>query len=163
MTDELTDFFAAAESEFAWLVSDYGFREISRDYKSGTSRPLYGSIAWATKKTFVEVFLECPSPRLDVQFGPLTGGKVPSVFNNQQRYHLSGLVLVRAHDEKWAAKLEQIGGLRRRQITRGLREAARALRGLGEDVLRGDHAVFKELAALGEWQMSQYRSKYLTR
>ncbi|HXC76432.1 MAG TPA: hypothetical protein VNU19_05215 [Candidatus Acidoferrum sp.] len=162
MADELTGFFAAAESEFAWLVTDYGFHEVSRDHKYGTLRLLYGSIAWATTKTFVEVNLEVPSPRLDVQFGALTGGKLPSIFDIARRYHLSGLVVVRAHDEKWAAKLEQIGGLRKRQIVRGLRDTANALRELGDDILRGDHTVFKELGALGEWQISQYRSKYLS-
>ena len=163
MADELKDFFATAKSEFGWLVSDYGFHEISRDHKSGTSRPLYGSIAWATNKTFVEVVLEFPSPRLDVQSGPLMGGKLPSLFDNGHRYHLSSLVIVRAHDERRAVKLERIDGLRRRQVERGLRNAAKALRELGDDVLRGDHTVLKELATFGEWQMSQYRSKYLSR
>jgi hypothetical protein len=81
--------------------------------------------------------------------------------DSRNRYHLSGLVVVRSHDEKRATKLGDIGGLRKRQIERGLRDCAETLRELASDVLADDHTVFKELAAFGEWQMSQYRAKYL--
>ena len=37
----------------------------------------------------------------------------------------------------------------------------KTLKELAPDVLAGDHTVFKELAAYGEWQMSQYLRQYL--
>ena len=106
MADELTDFYAVAQAEFSWLATDFGFEEVSRDSKFGTSSLLFGSITWATKKTLAEVILECPRPYIDVQFGPLVRGRPPDIFDDSNRYHLSGLVVVRAHDEKRAANWE---------------------------------------------------------
>jgi hypothetical protein len=162
MAGELAAFFGAAETEFEWLVSDFGFVEVSRVTKLGTSGgPLYGSLTWVTKKTFVAVVLECPRPYIDVQFGPLINGTVPDLLDDANRYYLSGLVIVRAHDERRAANLGNNPGLSGRSLRRGLRECAKTLRELAADVLADDRGIFKELSAFGEWQMSQDRAKYL--
>jgi hypothetical protein len=162
MADTLTDFFQLADREFSWLVREFGFREVMRDSKTEGNSPMFGKMGWASSQTFVEVVLECINrPYIDVTFGALAGGQLPDVMDSRSRYHLSGLVVVRGHDEKRATKLGGIGGLRKGQVGRGLRDCAKTLRDLASDVLADDHTVFKELAAFGEWQMSQYRSKYL--
>jgi hypothetical protein len=123
---------------------------------------MFGKMGWASSQTFVEVVLECINrPYIYVTFGALVGGQLPDVMDSRSRYHLSGLVVVRGHDEKPAAKLGDLGGLGKRQIKGGLRDCAKTLRELAADVLADDHTVFKELAVFGEWQMSQYRAKYL--
>jgi hypothetical protein len=155
MGDAKENFFVAAEIEFAWLVTEFGFKEVNR-----TTGETFASIAWATKKTFVEVVLELPRPYIDVQFGALVGGSLPSASDGSNRHHLSALVLVRAHDQKRAMKLGDIPGPSKNSIRRGLRDCARTLKELATDVLIGDHTIFKELAAYGEWRMSQYRAKY---
>jgi hypothetical protein len=123
---------------------------------------MFGKMGWASSQTFVEVVLECINrPYMYVTFGALVGGQLPGVMDRRSRYHLSGLIVVRAHDQKRAAKLGDIGGLRKVQIERGLRDCANTLREVASDVLADDHTVFTELAAYGDWQMSQYRAKYL--
>jgi hypothetical protein len=160
MAETLTDFFDLADREFSWLVSEFGFHEVMRDSKTNGEWPIFGVIGWASSRTFVEVLLECINePSLDVRFGALVGGELPGVMDDRSRHHLGGLVVIRGHDEKRAAKLEQIGGLSKRRMERGLRDSAKTLRELATDVLGDDHTVFKELAAFGEWQMSQYRAK----
>ena len=161
MADTLTDYLQLADREFAWLVGDFGFHEVMRNSKTIGRRPLFGEIGWATSQTFVVVGLECVNePYLYVTFGALERGQLPGV-DSHRRYHLSTLLVVREHDEKRATNLSHIGGLRKSQMERGLRECARTLREVAADVLADDHTVFKELAAFGEWQMSQYRAKFL--
>jgi hypothetical protein len=162
MADTFTDFFQLADREFSWLVREFGFREVTRNSETNGNSPMFGAMGWATSRTFVEVVLECINrPYVYVMFGALVGGQLPDVIETRSRYHLSGLVVLRAHDEKRATRLGDIGGLRKGQIERGLRDCAKTLRELASDVLADDHTVFKELAAFGEWQMSQYRAKYL--
>lgn len=148
----LRHFFATAETEFAWLGKEYGFRELSRDSKFGVSRPLFASILWANSKTFVQIVLEFPRPAIDVQFGPLKGGRPPGVFDDTGRFHLSGLVLFKQRDPNQAAQLEHIEGLRKGQISKALRNASKTLRELGAEILAGDQSLYRELALLGDWQ-----------
>jgi hypothetical protein len=162
MADTLTDFFQLADREFSWLVREFGFREVMRDSKTEGNSPMFGKMGWVSSQTFVEVVLECINrPYMYVTFGALIGGGLPDVMDSRSRYHLSGLVVVRGHDEKRATKLGDIGGLRKGQIERGLRDCAETLRELASDVLADDHTVFRELDVYGKWQMSQYRAKYL--
>lgn len=162
MADTLADFFQLAELEFSWLVKEFGFREVSRNSKTIGTKPMFGEVGWANSRTFVEVVLECINqPYLYVTFGALCKGQMPSVMDTRRRYHLSALLMVRAHDEERATKLGVIGSLRKSQIERGLSDCAKTLREQASDVLADDHSVFKDLAAFGAWQLSQYRAKYL--
>lgn len=159
MADSLADFFQLAELEFSWLVTEFGFREVSRNSKTIGTKPMFGEVGWASSRTFVEVILECINqPYLYVTFGALVGGQMPSVMDTRRRYHLSALLVVRAHDEKRATKLGVIASLRKSQLERGLSDCAKTLREQALDVLADDHSIFKDLAAFGEWQMSQYRA-----
>src|SRR5258708_26079185 len=103
MDDAKKYFFVAAEIEFGWLVIELGFKEVYR-----ASAETFASVAWANKKTFVQVVLELPRPYIDAQFGALIGGRLPSAFDDSGRHRLSALVVVRAHDEKRAMKLGDI-------------------------------------------------------
>jgi hypothetical protein len=47
MGDAKKNFFVVAEIEFAWLVTEFGFKEVNR-----TTGETFASIAWATQKTY---------------------------------------------------------------------------------------------------------------
>jgi hypothetical protein len=154
MTYSLADFFAAAEAEFDWLVTDFGFRVIDRNSVAESGNPHTSTLTLATTKTYVEVILYWPrTPDVVVQFGPLVDGKPPSIFQNDHRYRLQELLVVHGHDEEQADKLGKVAHLEEGEVLLGLRDSAETLRKEAADVLADDHTVFTDLAA---YQQARY-------